>query len=41
VVVLPVVIATPVIDSALAGVATRPVRASAAAAATAISFLDI
>ena len=33
--------ATLVIDAELAGVATRPVRARAAAAATAISFLDI
>jgi hypothetical protein len=36
-----VVIATTVIVDAPAGVATRPVRARAAAAATAISFLDI
>jgi hypothetical protein len=38
---LPEVIVTLVIEVAFAGVATRPVRASAAAAATAISFLDI
>jgi hypothetical protein len=34
-------ISTPVIVDADAGAATRPVRARAAAAATAISFLDI